>query len=142
MKRIKSVFFAILSLCLIYLIKINFDPLIFKSEISGTYIYNRAENTFDTLVIYNNGSYRERLYDKSGKLVVERNSKWRITKDSDNLFYPRIHMNNMILNEDRQIFHERNYLRDRMGFSSSVDQVFGVIRISVTSDLGFYYVKL
>ena len=120
---------------MIWLIKINFDSLIFKSDIAGTYIYNRAQNTFDTVVIYNNGSYRERLYDKTGKLIVERKSNWNINKGNINL-------NNMIVNEDRQISPERNYSLGGMNMTTSVEQVFGVIYISVNRDLGFYYVKL
>ncbi len=132
---------VVLGLIFLFLIRSNLDIILTNKDLPGIYVYNRNLNTSDTLWIFSNGKYLEKVYDKNRKLIVVRNAFWESEKDLKNNLELIVHFKNMVLNDDRKISYSRNYSNTKMDLITSVIQDNGTIKIDMDSDQGFYFIK-
>lgn len=97
----------------IYQIKKVFILLIFftvvcgckfsEYNIYGTYVYNRQENIKDTLVIMDNMTYCQKIYDLNDSLLFKHTETYRFVKGK------RVRFQNLYPNTDRRV---SNYYAD------------------------------
>src|SRR5688572_12022578 len=59
-----------------------------ESEMIGWYAPLNYKNTFDTIQLQSKGRYHRKVYDKSGKLVLEMNGKWSMKDEVINFESP------------------------------------------------------
>lgn len=128
--------YGVIILLVILLFK-TCDITVTKRNLTGTYVYNQSKNTFDSLFIYKNGTYTQKLYDKSRKLIYKNTDKWKFWD------FTFVSFDNFLLNEDEQIYQERKYgNHDLMHCTFSKEKLFGKVRLCVNYDLEFYYKKV
>ncbi|HPE55274.1 MAG TPA: hypothetical protein P5514_04840 [Bacteroidales bacterium] len=122
---------------LIFVLFKTCDIAVTKSNLSGKYVYNQSKNTFDSLFINNNGTYTQKLYDKNKELIFENTDKWKFRD------YTGVSFDNLLLNEDEQIYSERKYgNNDLMHCTFNKEKSFGKVRLCVNYDLELYYNKV
>lgn len=107
-----------------------------KEDLAGTYIKNPSINTIDTLIIYDNNKYKQKIYFKTGEFFGVNENEWKIkngkvnfmnlylnydfdlnsyTKPKNGKFDESLLMpsllpfkkNKIIIDYDRQIFYEK-----------------------------------
>lgn len=62
---------------IIVLLISNCDFTMLKTNISGKYIFNKGVNNIDSLIIYNNGKYTQKIYIANNKkLIYEGRGTW------------------------------------------------------------------
>jgi hypothetical protein len=62
----------------------------------GTYVYNKCNNSYDTLILSNDGIYHQSLYSLDKYLIYENTGKWYIRSN-------RIVLKNVLINDDNSI---------------------------------------
>lgn len=67
------------SLILLYL---NFSCQIDPEKVYGKYVPDSYKNTYDTITIETNGSYKRVIYDKTGKKLLSYEAKYKLNANS------------------------------------------------------------
>ena len=112
------------------------DIFLTNEDMIGTYVFNKQLNTFDTLIIYQNGIYKEKLYNSKKKLVYSNTGKWK-------KFNGSIYLNDLLSNQDWKFPENEKFEKeDLMGYSLPKEKYFGEVRLVIDFDQRKYYKKV
>ncbi|WP_100075671.1 hypothetical protein [Chryseobacterium camelliae] len=64
------------------LLYLNFSCQIDPEKVYGKYVPDSYKNTYDTITIETNGSYKRVIYDKTGKKLLDYESKYKLNANS------------------------------------------------------------
>jgi len=109
-----------------------------KEDLYGTFVMKNRKNTIDTLYLLKDGKYYQKLYRKDGVLVYKGGGEWSLDGCC------RIDLKNFFYTHYDRIYKENYYLSKEALISTSLPVVkgFNKIKIDISSDLDFYYLKL
>lgn len=75
---------------------LNFSCQINPEKVYGTYVPASYKNTYDTITIKTNGSYKRCVYDKTGKKLLDYEAKYKLNANS-------IKLDDFYLNLDKDL---------------------------------------
>lgn len=101
----------------------------------GTYILKNTKNTFDTLQLYENGRYSQRIYSKNKILLFSNTGNWTCT---DN----RLDIENFFPNDDHYLTEKYDFESVLIGYSVELERIFFQVQIEYAEESEPYkYVK-